>query len=112
MTIARLSTFVGDASASRRRTFFLGVCGLFFYFLIGLVPLGIFPPPLFTYTLSTISFVLLVGLMGWTLVRKPSSAKQEREQHGMPHIPQKDFTAPAKPFSEVVTALIQSAPRS
>ena len=76
-----LSTLAVDAVASRRFAVVLGVCGFFFYFLVGLVPLGMFPPPMITYTLSTISFALLVGLMSWTLVRKTSWAGQEQKQH-------------------------------
>ena len=77
-----LSILAVDVLANRWRAVVISVCGIFFYFLIGLVPLGIFPPPQITYTLSTIFFALMVGLMSWTLVRRVSWAGQEREQRG------------------------------
>ncbi len=47
-----------------------GICWVFFYFLLGLAPLGTFPPPSITYTLSTFSFILLISLLSWTMLRR------------------------------------------
>ena len=69
-----LTALAVNASANRKLAVGFGICWIFFYFLLGLVPLGTFPPPGITYTLSTISFLLLVGLLGWVVLRKPNPA--------------------------------------
>ncbi len=69
-----LTALAVNASANRKIAVGFGICWIFFYFLLGLVPLGTFPPPGITYTLSTINFLLLIGLMGWVALRKPNPA--------------------------------------
>jgi hypothetical protein len=65
-----LTALAADAATNRKLAVGFGICWIFFYFLLGLVPLGTFPAPNITYTRSSMSFVLLVGLMGWAAVRK------------------------------------------
>ncbi len=72
-----LTIFAADAAKNRSSAITHGVCWIFFYFLLGTVPLGSFPAPAITYTLASISFFLLIGLQSWAVVRKqtvPSEA--------------------------------------
>jgi alpha-1,2-mannosyltransferase len=69
-----VTMYAVEAAASRKMAVVMVVNTLFFYFLFGLVPLGRFPSETTTYVLSTITFGLMVTLMGWTLVGNPASA--------------------------------------
>jgi hypothetical protein len=60
-----------EAEDNRKLAIGFGICWIFFYLLLGIVPLGTFPAPNITYTLSTISFILLVGLPAWAILRHP-----------------------------------------
>jgi len=66
-----LTVLAVEAEDNRKLTIGFGVCWIFFYFLLGLVPLGAYPVPVITYTLSTINFILLVGLLAWAMLRHP-----------------------------------------
>ena len=64
-----LTVLVVEAKNNRKLALGFGICWIFFYFLLGLVPIGSYPAPIITYTLSTISFILLIGLQAWVLLR-------------------------------------------
>ncbi len=72
-----LTTLAVEAKDNRKLAIGFGVCWIFFYFLLGLVPLGTFPAPTITYTLSTISFILLVGLLTWCMLRRPENGQNK-----------------------------------
>ena len=69
-----LTALAADAVSHRKLAIALAVSGAFFYFLVGLVPLGSFPAPKVTFSLATVSFVLLVGIKVWVILRKPEHA--------------------------------------
>lgn len=75
-----LTTLPGEAVISRVRTAVTAVCWIFFYFLVGVVPIGTFPAPALTYTLSSLCFILLVVMQGWLVVRR-SAVPQRVEEH-------------------------------
>jgi alpha-1,2-mannosyltransferase len=75
-----VTTYIVAAANSRKMAVFMAVNGLFFYFLFGVVPLGVFPSQMITYVLSTITFALMVALMGWTLVGDPVAAWRRIEE--------------------------------
>jgi hypothetical protein len=66
-----------EAVKNRRVAIATGTCWIFFYFLLGAVPLGSFPAPMITYALASISFILLVVLQGWAVVRKEKVIETE-----------------------------------
>jgi hypothetical protein len=66
-----LTVLAVEAGENRKLAIGFGVCWIFFYFLLGLVPIGTYPAPIITYTLSTINFILLFGLMVWVMLRRP-----------------------------------------
>jgi hypothetical protein len=65
-----LTVLAVEAGDNRKLAIVFGVCWVFFYFLLGLVPIGTYPAPVITYTLSTINFILLFGLMVWVMLRR------------------------------------------
>ncbi len=68
-----LTTFAMEMRSNWRLAVLFGICGIFFYFLIGLVPVGGFPAQGITFAFSTLSFVLLVGLMAGSILRKSTA---------------------------------------
>jgi alpha-1,2-mannosyltransferase len=66
-----LTVLAVEAGDNRKLAIVFGVCWVFFYFLLGLVPIGNYPAPIITYTLSTINFILLIGLMVWVMLWHP-----------------------------------------
>jgi hypothetical protein len=72
-----LTILAARMGKNRLQAISAGTCWIFFYFLLGLVPLGSFPAPNITYALSTVSFLLLVGLLGWTAWRSPATEADE-----------------------------------
>ena len=67
-----LTALAVEVGNNRKLAIGFGICWIFFYFLLGLVPIGNYPAPAITYTLSTISFILLIGLQAWTVLRHPN----------------------------------------
>ena len=72
-----LTLLAANAAKNRALAIASGICGLFFYFLIGSVPLGAFSAPMATYSLATLGFALLVGLQGWAVVRKEKAVEAD-----------------------------------
>ncbi len=70
-----LTTLVPGSTGNRFAAITWGIGGIFFYFLIGTVPFGTFSSHMITYLLSSVSFILLVGLQGWAVTRKTQSAE-------------------------------------
>ncbi len=70
-----LTTLIPEASGKRITAITCGIGGIFFYFLLGTVPIGTFSSLNVTYMLSSFSFILLVGLQGWAVTRKTESAE-------------------------------------
>ena len=65
-----LTVLAIEAGDNRKLAVVFGICWIFFYFLLGLVPIGTYPAAVITYTLSTINFILLFGLMVWVMLRR------------------------------------------
>jgi hypothetical protein len=49
----------------------LGICWIFLFFLPGVVPLPVFPPPPAMMVLSGLGVVLMVALNSWVILRRP-----------------------------------------
>lgn len=76
-----LTTFAAESKDNRKLAVWLGVCWIFFYFQVGTVPLGTIPN--ITYTLSTINFILLFGLMVWVILRRPNLVPEMANQSSL-----------------------------
>jgi len=58
----------------------LGICWVFLFFLPGVVPLPVFPPPPAMMILSGISVVLMVTLNSWVILRRPPVLACQRNE--------------------------------
>ncbi len=65
-----LTILAVGGTVPRIRAIIYGICGVFFYFLLGVIPTRIISAPMVVFSLSSISFVLLVALQGWVLMRR------------------------------------------
>lgn len=65
-----LTALIADFNGSRRSTVLLGACGILSYFLLGVVPIGQGLSPTISYVLASTSFILLIAMKGWAVIRK------------------------------------------
>ncbi len=66
-----LTLLAAEMPGRRRLSVALGICWILLFFLPGVVPLPVFPPPPAMMILSGLGVVLMVVLNSWVIIRRP-----------------------------------------
>jgi hypothetical protein len=71
-----LTLLAAEMPGRRRLSVALGICWVFLFFLPGVLPLPVFPPPPAMMFLSGIGVVLMVALNTWVILRRPPASAE------------------------------------
>jgi hypothetical protein len=72
LVLAVAALLAAEMRGRQQLSVFLGTCWVFLFFLPGVVPLPVFPPPSAMMILSGLGVVLMIALNSWVVLRRPS----------------------------------------